>query len=51
VIAAVHYSTVLVAAVKGWGSRSAGQQKLIIKMNREILAEGVQRSNGEKETC
>jgi len=41
-------ATVLVAAVKGWGNKSAGGQTLIIKRNKEILAKRVELSNREK---
>jgi len=38
----------LVAAVKGWGNKSAGEQTLIIKKNKEILAKSVVLRNREK---
>jgi hypothetical protein len=41
-------ATVLVAAIKGWGSKSAGEQILTIKMNKEILAKRVELRNKEK---
>ena len=41
---------VLVAAVKGWGNKSAGGQTLIIKMTKEIVARRVELRNREKET-
>jgi len=40
-------ATVLVAAVKGWGHKSAGI--LIVKMNKEMLAKSVELRNREKE--
>jgi len=43
-------ATLLVAAVKGWGHKSAGERILIVKMNKEILAKRVELRNGEKET-
>jgi hypothetical protein len=42
--------TSTVAAVKGGGNMTAGEQKLIIKMNKEILVERVELHNREKET-
>lgn len=35
-------ATVLVAAVKGLGNKSAGEQTLFIKMYKEILAKRVE---------
>jgi hypothetical protein len=43
-------ATVLVAAVKGWDHKSAGEWILIVKMNKKILAKRVELHNREKET-
>jgi hypothetical protein len=43
-------ATVLVAAVKAWGNKSAGEQTLIVKRNKEILAKRIELRNKEKET-
>jgi hypothetical protein len=43
-------ATVLVAAIKGCGSKSAGKQILTIKMNKEILAKRAELRNKEKVT-
>jgi hypothetical protein len=37
-------ATVLVAAIKDWGNKSAGEQTLIIKMDKEILVKSVELS-------
>ena len=42
-------ATVLVVTVKGWDSTSAGQQVLVVMINKEIQDKRVQLPNRKKE--